>query len=296
MSAQTHALDVIRALRGRLAAAGIESAAREAELLVQHVLSLSRAEVFGENPALREGQIDLLEDLIDRRAAGEPLQYLMGRQSFRSLELEVGPGVLVPRPETEILVERALGLLRGLEKPLVADIGCGSGAIALSIAMEHPGARVYATEVSPEAMRWAERNLGSNLEADVFLGLGDMFDPIPPELKGKFDLVVSNPPYLSEQEIAEAPADVRDHEPAIATVAGPTGLEVSARLASAALDWLRPGGNLLLETHPGQAARLETLLSSLYADVTTSPDLSGHLRVIGGAKPPYPPPDLGPPR
>jgi release factor glutamine methyltransferase len=229
--------------------------------------------------------VDRFVALVERRAGGEPLQYLTAVQAFRRLELAVGPGVLVPRPETEMVVEHALGHLEGVEAPVVIDVGTGSGAIALSLATERPGAAVWATEISEEAAGWARRNVEAAGACNVTVVEGDLFAPLPEHLRGAVDLVVANPPYLSEVELADAPADVRDHEPVVATTAGPTGLEVAGRVVAGALRWLRPGGWLVLETHPGQAERLRTLMLPCYRDVAILPDLAARLRVAEGRRP-----------
>lgn len=264
----------------------VASPQAEAEVLCGHVLGVDRSGLYARGElSLSEKQRELLNALIARRCAGEPLQYLTGHQPFRHLDLAVGPGVLVPRPETEIVVEHALGHLGGLAAPVVVDVGTGSGAIALSIALEQPGATVWATEVRPAALAWAWRNLAACGAANVTLLAGDLLSPLPADLRGRVDLVVANPPYLSEAELAEVAADVRDHEPYGALVSGPTGLEVPARLALEALGWLRPGGWLVLETSPMQAEHLRGLLAARYAQVAVHPDLAGRLRVAEGRRP-----------
>jgi release factor glutamine methyltransferase len=261
----------------------VDSPRTDAELLLQHVVGCGRTELFS-NPerALSRDQIRLLEDLVTRRCGGEPLQYLTRRQAFRRLDLMVGPGVLVPRPETEIVVEHALGRISGVTAPLVADLCTGSGAIALALATEQPEARVWATDVSEEAAAWARRNLERVPEANVTVLEGDLFDPLPGELKGRLDLIVANPPYLSHADLDRVAPDVRNHEPRQATVAGPTGLEVAKRVVAESLDWLAPGGWLVMETHPGQAGRLACLLRASYAEVTLHEDLTGSMRVAEG--------------
>jgi release factor glutamine methyltransferase len=271
----------------------VDAPAVDAELLLRHVLACSRALLLSDpgRPLGEDGE--RFRMLVERRAGGEPLQYLTGVQAFRRLELAVGPGVLVPRPETEMVVERALAHLEGVVRPpaggvpgpVVVDLGMGSGAIALSIGLERPDATVWATEVSGEALRWARWNLEAVAAGNVTLVEGDLFGPLPGELQGSVDLVVSNPPYLSEAELAEAPPDVRDHEPALATTAGATGLEVVSRIVDEAMAWLRPGGWLVLETHPGQAARLRSLMLARYADVAVHPDLAGVPRIAEGRRP-----------
>ncbi|HWD09782.1 MAG TPA: peptide chain release factor N(5)-glutamine methyltransferase [Actinomycetota bacterium] len=279
---------VREALRGATArlAGSVGSPAVDAEVLVGHVLGASRSSLFAAGDrALTRAQTAALGELVQRRCAGEPLQYLTGHQPFRTLDLLVGPGVLVPRPETEIVVEAALRHLERVAAPLVVDLGTGSGAIALSVAVERPGATVWATEISPEAVAWAERNLGVSGAANVTIVAGDLFAPLPPDLRGRFDLVVANPPYLTDVLVAAAAPDVRDHEPWVALVSGPTGLEVPGRVIDGAPDWLRPGGWLVMETWPGQADDLIELMGDRYRETGAVADLAGTLRAVEGRKP-----------
>jgi release factor glutamine methyltransferase len=280
--------DVREALRWarRCLDAAVESPQVEAEVLVTHVLGRTRAELYGESGGcLSAEEAGRLQELVGRRVAGEPLQYLTGRQAFRQLDLAVGPGVLVPRPETEMVVEHALGRVAGVASPVVVDVGTGSGAIALSVAVERPEATVWATEVSPQAAAWARRNLDRVGAGNVTIVEGDLLSPLPAVLRGAVDLVVANPPYLAAAQLAGVAADVRDHEPLVATVSGPTGLEVPARVVEDALAWLRPGGWLVMETWPGQADELLALLSGRYAQAGVHPDLTGSLRIAEGRSP-----------
>ncbi len=234
---------------------------REAEELASFVLGLGWGELWPRMDQPFDPQP--FEELIARREAGEPLQYIVGSASFYGVELACGPGVLVPRPETEILVDVALELLRDIASPVVVDLGTGTGAIAAAIASQRPDATVYATEKSPAAFAWAQRNVPSVL-------LGDLFEPLPSSLRGGVDLVVSNPPYVPEG--TTLPADVR-REPAEALFAGPDGCDVLRRIASEAPDWLRPGGWIVLEIGtPDQA--------SVLPGARVHADLTGRLRVV----------------
>ena len=264
----------------------VASPAVDAEVLLLRVLGGPRSSVYssGDRP-LSSPESALLADLVRRRAAGEPLQYLTGHQAFRHLDLSVGPGVLVPRPETEMVVERALALLPAVASPVAVDVGTGSGAIALSLAQERPSASVWATDISAEALGWARRNAAAHgLERVAFVE-GDLLSPLPGALLGAVDLVVANPPYLSSAAWEAAARDVREHEPVVALVSGPTGLEVPARVVASARAWLRPGGWLLMETWPGQAEALTELLRGAYEDVAARPDLAGSLRMVEGRRP-----------
>lgn len=258
---------------------------REAELLMEHVTGASRSEMYGDRGFdVEASEARRFQSLVARRMRAEPLQYLTGTQSFRQLELKVGPGVLVPRPETEVVVERALALIEPIQAPRVLDIGTGCGAIALSIATERPDARVWATDISAEALAWAETNVRSHQCDRVELFLGDLFEPLGPQLMGSFDLIVSNPPYLTERQVAAGPADVRDHEPHLATIAGPTGLEVVGRLIEVAPQRLKPDGWIVLETWEDQAEALSLLLSPSFKDLTVTRDLTGKVRVVEARK------------
>jgi release factor glutamine methyltransferase len=279
--------DVREALRWarRCLGVAVESPEAEAEILLTHVLGRSRAELYarGDNPIPAEAAARL-DELVARRVRGEPLQYLTGHQAFRRLDLAVGPGVLVPRPETEMVVEHALGRIAGVASPVVVDVGTGSGAIALSIGVERPDAIVWATEVSGAAATWARLNLERGGAGNVTIVEGDLLAPLPEDLRGAVDLVVANPPYLAAAQLASLAPDVRDHEPPVATVSGPTGLEVPARVVEEAFAWIRPGGWLVMETWPGQADDLLALLSAHYADAAVQPDLTGSLRIAEGRK------------
>ncbi len=226
---------------------------------------------------------DRARALVSRRVAGEPLQYITGVAGFRRLELAVGPGVLVPRPETETLAEYAMQRLPS--RGTVVDIGTGSGAVALALADERPDARVIGTEVSEEALQWAERNK-RELALDVELRHGDLFDALPDALCGALDVVVSNPPYIAEQERSALPREVLDHEPHVALFAGTDGTTVIERLARDALQWLRAGGWLLIEISPHlQTAVPDVFRRHGYEDVAVHPDLAGRPRVVEGRRP-----------
>jgi release factor glutamine methyltransferase len=258
----------------------------EAELLLGHLLGCTRAELYLDSGNWIDGSdLAILEDMLQRRRSGEPIQYITGVQAFRKLELRVGPGVVVPRPETELVAEQCLTLLAEVRNPRVIDLGTGSGAIALAAATERPDSRVWATDISEDALGWARTNLLAAGARNLELYPGDLFSPLPKELMGTIDLVVSNPPYLSESELGEAPEDVRDHEPAIALTCGREGLEVSARIIDGAEAWLSPGGWLVLETSPALAEDVEHLFSRAYEGTDIVNDLAGMARIARGRKP-----------
>lgn len=262
----------------------VDSPSLDAETLLSHVLGLSRSEMFLGTHEVSGRQRAEFAGLVDRRAAGEPLQYITGVAAFRRLTLQVGLGVLVPRPETEMLVEFALQKISGTTAPSVLDVGTGSGAIALSIATERPDAAVVATEISADAIAWAGRNAEALGVSNIELLEGDLFEPLDPRLRGTLPLIVSNPPYLSDGELEGLPIDVKFHEPQVALTSGPTGLEVPARVLEGAIDWLAPDGWLVMETTPTKAEDLRRILAAFYDQVSILDDLNGDARVAMGKR------------
>jgi release factor glutamine methyltransferase len=232
--------------------------------------------------------VDFVVGMVERRRAGEPLQYVLGIWSFRRLELVVDKRVLIPRPETEMVVDVALAELErlGSAQPLVVDLGTGSGAIAISVALEVPSARVWGTDRSEDALAVARANLagmGGRVAPRVRLASGDWFDALPEELRGRIDLVVANPPYVGAGE--QLPAEVADWEPAGALVAGPTGLEAVAQILAATPSWLRRPGALVVEIAPHQAERaVELAVARGFIDVDVRPDLAGRPRALVGRR------------
>lgn len=262
----------------RLEDAGVENPRLDAGLLAGKVLGLSRTELHLESEReLSAAEEAELRGLLDRRARREPLAYVLGEWGFRRLTLQVDERVLVPRPETEVVVERCLELLRGTEAPAVLDVGTGSGAIALAIADEHPGARVTAIDVSPGALDVARANAAA-AGLDVAFELRDLREG----LAGSYDLVVSNPPYVTAAEIEGLEPEVRDWEPRLATV----GDDHTATIAAEAATVLVRGGWLVLEVADGRGEAVAELLRETgYEEVAASPDLAGRDRVVEGRWP-----------
>ena len=223
-----------------------------------------------------------LDAMVERRRSGEPLQYVLGSWGFRSLDLLVDRRVLIPRPETEWVVEVALGLLPPAGEVVVVDLGTGSGAIGLSIAAERwPRARVVLSDVAAEALAVARANLAGLGRAGTFVELheGSWWSAIPPELRGSIDLVVSNPPYVAPSD--PLPPEVADWEPAAALVPGPTGLEALAEILGEAAAWLRPGGWIVCEVGETQGDDVVALAHpGGLVEVEVRPDLTGRDRMV----------------
>ncbi len=250
----------------------------DAELLLARTLGRQRIELYTDfDRPLESSELDGYRALVARRARQEPVAYILGEWGFRHLTLSVDSRALIPRPETEVVVERALAHLRGIEHPRVLDVGTGSGAIALAIADEHPDARVTAIDVSPDALALARENAARTgltielLEHDLRAGLPG----------GPYELVVSNPPYVEPDELPTLMPDVREYEPHVALV----GSGATEAVARKALDVLAPGGWIVLEVGDGQATATAALLGGLdYTDVSTTPDLTGRDRVVEGRR------------
>jgi release factor glutamine methyltransferase len=253
----------------------------DAELLLSHVLGLPRAGLLT-TTEVAAIDADRFATLIAQRADRVPLQHLTGRAAFRYLELAVGPGVFVPRPETEQLAGWALEQLVGTAEPVVVDLGSGSGALALSIAHEHPGARLTAVERDPGAIEWTRHNAATRASAGdtvVEVVEGDMTDPrLLTSLDGAVDLLVSNPPYVPDG--ARVPREVADHDPPLALWGGSDGLDVVRGLLVTAARLLRPGGLLGIEHADQQGGALPALVRAhgVFTEVEDHPDLAGRPR------------------
>lgn len=270
--------ELLRAAIGHLRLAGVPDPRVDAELLLAHVLGVSRGRAQAialVGPNLPLPVATTYRELVLRRGLREPLQHLTGTAGFRRIELAVGPGVFVPRPETELLVEHALlGLPDGAR---VIDLGTGSGAIALSIAHERPDAEVIGVERSPEAFAWAARNRDRVGASNARILLGDLADAAP-EWDGTVDVVVSNPPYVPDGMIPRDP-EVERFDPAAALYGGPDGLDPMRAVVVTAHRLLKPGGLLAVEHGELQGAEVRALLGDAWTAAATHPDLTGRDRI-----------------
>jgi len=268
----------------RLDAAGRSAPRRTAEWLLTDVLDCDRAQLYArpERPVSSEA-VRRFEQMVARRVQGEPLQHILGYASFRGLRLRVSPDVMVPRPETEVVVDRALACIEGVETPCVLDVGTGSGCIALALKHERPDAAVYACDVSREALAVARANARDHhldvhlFEADALAGNG------PEEVPRDLDLLVSNPPYIPNSEADSLPPVVREYDPDAALFAG----DDPCRFYRALVDWAHelcaPGGAAVFETHTAYADDVGALLRREgLVSVNVESDLSGNPRVVWG--------------
>jgi release factor glutamine methyltransferase len=267
---------------------GGDSPRLDAEVLLAHARGCKRIELYTAfddepKPEVR----DAFKALVKRRAAGEPVAYLVGRREFYSLELEVTPDVLIPRPETELLVIAALDWLKaqGLKQAQVADVGTGSGAVAVAIAKHYAGASVTAIDKSPAALEVAARNAKRHkLDGKIHFVESDLFASVDP--KQTFDAIASNPPYVTTGELMGLDPGVRDFEPKLALDGGPEGVTVIEPLLRQSAQRLKPGGVVFIEVGPAIAGRVERLVSQTpgLKPLPTQKDLAGHDRIVGAER------------
>jgi release factor glutamine methyltransferase len=272
-----------------LAQKGAEFPRLDAEVLLAHALECKRIDLYGlrfGEPASEEVR-QRYRDLVRRRVEGCPVAYLVGRKEFFSLEFEVSPAVLIPRPDTELVVTACLDVARAMPEPRVLDLGTGSGCLAVTVAKQHPGARVTAVDIDAEALAMARRNAERHGVAQRIQFLqGDLFEPLPPDVQ--FDLILSNPPYIPRGAIASLPPGVRDYEPHVALDGGPSGYAVLERIAAGAKSYLAPGGYLIVEIgSPQEMPARERVGAHLEYELEgTLFDSSGHPRVLRARRKP----------
>lgn len=264
------------------AARGLDSPRLDAELLVAEALSLDRVRLYMDlDRPLGAPELEAIRALVKRRRAREPVAYILGRRDFYGRTFEVSAAVLVPRPETETLVERALAILPGGEPARLLDLCTGSGAIGLTLAAERPELSVDLTDLSAPALAVAERNAASlGVQDSVHIYEGDLFGAIP--AGARYRLIACNPPYVPESDASELAPEILGHEPRGAVISGPTGFEIHRRLVEGGGDFLEPGGTILVEVGMGQAKELVALFASApWCEATEiHADLSGVERVV----------------
>lgn len=277
--------EAIQKAADSLSAHNVPNARLDAEFLLRHALGKDRVWllIHMQDSLDDQGQRSY-EQSIERRNLREPLQYITGTQEFWGLPFSVTPNVLIPRPETEFVVEAALKAVSGVSTPVIIDLCAGSGCIAISLAKELPKARIFATDRSDRAIPVAQENARLNGVADRIRFLeGDLFGPFEEmDLQARIDCVVTNPPYVRSGDLAALQPEVRDFEPEIALVAGPEGTEIAERIIHQAPEYLKPGGTLIMEMGIGQTAALKKIIEDthLFGPVEIVKDLAGIERVI----------------
>ena len=272
----------LREAEGRLRSAGVSDPALDAELLLRHVLGWDRATLVARaSEELPPAEAVRFRAAVDERARRRPLQHIVGTQAFWRQTFLVSPDVLVPRPETEVLVEQALERLGGRTAPVIVDVGTGSGCIALSLAAERPDAEVLATDLSPAALAVAAENARRlGLQTRVAFHAGDLLEPLAGR-RGRVDLVVSNPPYVDPAELAALSPEVRDHEPRAALVAADPPYGIYERLAAQSAAILGPGGWLVVEVGQGMAEGVAERFRAAGLEVSgITRDLAGIPRAV----------------
>ncbi len=269
---------------------GIDSPRLSAELLLSDVLGLKRIELYTQfDKAVSTEQLERLRELVDRASQDEPIAYIVGKTEFYSLELEITPDCMIPRPETELLVERAIEFLRTRSgKQFVCDLCTGSGCVAAAVAKNYTDAEIIATDISDAALKIAARNIERyQLQGRIKLLCGDLFDPIMPQLDvGKFDLIVCNPPYVSTGEFEKLNKNVKDYEPRSALFGGDDGLDICRRIIEEADKFLKAGAALMLEVGYRQGPAVKELLErgDCFGQITIEKDVHDNDRIAVGKK------------
>ena len=282
-------IETINRAAARLSAHKVDNSRWDAELLLCHVLGRDRAWLLAHiQDQIDEQSLRLYERVIDRRAVREPLQYITGKQEFWGLPFKVTPDVLIPRPETEFVVEAALKAVSMAISPVIIDVCTGSGCIAISLARELLNAQVFATDRSEQALGIARENARMNQVADRIRFLaGNLFMPVNElDLHGKVDVIAANPPYIPMGDLASLQPEVRDFEPEMALIAGPQGTEIGTAIIQQAAQFLKQGGTLVMEMGMGQTAELSGIVNDTggYKTIEIIKDLAGIERVLVARK------------
>ncbi len=262
---------------------GSETGRLDAEVLLAHCLGLDRVDLFRlPDRELTQMEEQCFDACVERRRKGEPVAYIRGYKEFWSIRLKITPDVLIPRPDTEILVEEAVNFCKDRSGCRILEIGTGSGAISVALAASLKNAKITATDISPQAIRVAAENAASNgATGRIDFREGDLFEPVT----GVFDAIVSNPPYIPEQEYNQLPRGVRDFEPVGALLAGPGGTEFHRRIISGARKFLAPDGCIFLEIGSGQEEQVARLFKDFgFIDLGFAKDYAGNIRVAKGKR------------
>ncbi len=291
------ALDKLRKARGLLEKSGIDDPGREAELIISHCLGIDRVTLYKENPEVREDINFKIDEFLRRRSKREPLQYIFGYTDFRGLKIKVGPGILIPRPETEFLAEEAIKTISNFSPQRAArgdrtqnarfkvlDLCTGSGCLALAIAKKFPGATIYGTDTSETAIKYAEENAGINAIQNVIFLRGSLFDPIKnmfPVGSCGFDLILSNPPYIKRGDIRKLQPEIRGWEPVEALDGGEDGLDYYRMIIPEASSHLKENGFLMFEVGMDQAGIVKKMAQDFgFYNVFLMKDFAGIERIL----------------
>ncbi len=279
-------LDALKTATEFLTQAGIEDPSQNAELIVCHAANIDRLSAYRDNPDITDQQRDAIDQFVKRRAQGEPVQYLIGSVDFFGLTISVGTGVLIPRPETELLVEEAISEVRNKKEPLrdsssfrILELCSGSGCISLALAREFPDATVFGTELSPVAFEYALKNAASNHIANAVFLHGSLFEPVAGQLP--CNLILSNPPYIKSADINNLQPEIKGWEPREALDGGMDGLDFYRLIFKHALLFLRPVGKIMLEIGYDQANKVKSIAQkSGFQGVMTRKDMAGIERIL----------------
>lgn len=270
-------------MAARLLAAGIEKAEREAELLLFLATGINRVALYRDNPEISSGQFQEIQALVSRRERHEPLQYIIGEVDFLDLKLSVGPGVLIPRPETELMAEYAIREVKSQNPRLrILDICTGSGCIALSLAKQFPDASVFAADISEKAIEYAKRNKLKNSLHNVYFFRNSLLDAVRQHAEdSQFDMVIANPPYIRSGDIRGLAQEIKDWEPVTALDGGPDGMACYRNIVPEARKILKNHGILMLEIGEGCSGPVrDMIVSAGYARCESIRDYAGHERII----------------
>jgi len=276
------ALDLLRTSKELLARSSIEDAAREAELIIAHCLTIDRATLYRDNPEISGDLMEKIDEILNRRAEREPLQYILGYEEFLGLKIKVGRGVLIPRPETELLAEETVKVISNFKFQIsnfkILDLCTGSGCLALSLARDFRDAQVCGTDISATAIQYAQENAALNGITNITFIKGSLFEPV----KGlTFDLIVSNPPYIRSTDIKDLQPEIRDWEPQDALNGGKDGLDYYRFIISAARNYLNEGGYLMLEVGINQADSVKGMAEDTgLKDIRLIKDYAGIDRIL----------------